>query len=232
VNDKAMNAICQTLSPSKFSRISHCETAKEAWEVIETTYEGTQLVKFAKLQMLVSQFGGIKMLEEESFNEFYTKISDLRNSMINLGKEISNAKLIKKILRSLPERFRVKITTIEESKDLDSMRIEELVESLQTNEFSLPPLRKTKSIALRTINKKSENPSDEDGLAMFAINFKRLMNSSKGKLGTRMLNFLKIIRETPKELIKKILNLTKRIHVVLGVLNVQVMVIIVLVVEI
>jgi len=58
------------------------------------------------------------------------------------------------------------------------------------------------------------------------------MNSSKGKLGTRMLNFLKIIRETPKELIKKILNLTKRIHVVLGVLNVQVMVIIVLVVEI
>jgi hypothetical protein len=47
-----------------------------------------------------------------------------------------------------------------------------------------------------------------------------------------MLNFLKILRETPKELIKKKLNLTKRIHVVLGVLNVQVMVIFVLIVEI
>jgi hypothetical protein len=46
--------------------------------------------------MLVSQFEGIKILEEEFFNEFYTKISDLRNSMINLGKKISNAKLIKK----------------------------------------------------------------------------------------------------------------------------------------
>jgi hypothetical protein len=58
-----MNALCQTLSPSKFSRISHCGTAKEAWEVIETTYESTQLVKSAKLKMLVSQFEGIKMLE-------------------------------------------------------------------------------------------------------------------------------------------------------------------------
>jgi hypothetical protein len=92
--------------------------------------------------MLVSHFEGIKMLEEEYFNEFYTKISYLRNSMINLGKKISAAKLIKKILRSLPKRFRIKITTIKESKDLDNMRIEELVGSLQTYEFSLPPLRK------------------------------------------------------------------------------------------
>jgi hypothetical protein len=27
------------------------------------------------------------MLEDESFNEFHTKIADLRNSMINLGKK-------------------------------------------------------------------------------------------------------------------------------------------------
>jgi hypothetical protein len=74
--------------------------------------------------MLVSQFEGIKMLEDESFSEFYTKISDLRNSMINLGKKISDAKLIKKILRSLPERFRIQVTIIEESKDLDVIKIE------------------------------------------------------------------------------------------------------------
>jgi hypothetical protein len=62
---------------------------------LENTYEGTKIVKFATLQMLVSQFEGIKMLEDESFNEFYTKISDLRNSMVSLGKKISDAKLIK-----------------------------------------------------------------------------------------------------------------------------------------
>jgi hypothetical protein len=49
VNDKAMNAICHAFSPSEFSRISHCETAKEVQEILETTYEGTQFVKFAKL---------------------------------------------------------------------------------------------------------------------------------------------------------------------------------------
>jgi len=109
------------------------------------------------------------MLEEESFNEFYTKISDLRNSMINLGKKIYDAELIKKILKSLLERFRIKVTTIEESKCLDNMKMEELVGSLQTYEFSLLPLRKTKSIALKTAKEKSENSSDEDGLAMLEI---------------------------------------------------------------
>jgi RNA-binding protein YhbY len=58
------------------------------------------------------------MLEEETFREFYTKIRDLRNSMVSLGKTVSNVKLIQKILRSLHERFRIKVTIIEESKDL------------------------------------------------------------------------------------------------------------------
>jgi len=89
----------------KFSRISNCETAKEAWDILETTYEGTNSVKSARLQMLVSDFERIRMLEDETFNEFYDKISDIRNSMINLGKNVLDAKLIKKILRSLPKRF-------------------------------------------------------------------------------------------------------------------------------
>jgi hypothetical protein len=69
------------------------------------------------------------MLEDETFGEFYTKISNLRNSMVSLGKQISDVKLIQKILRSLPERFRIKVTTIEESKNLEEMKIKELVGS-------------------------------------------------------------------------------------------------------
>jgi hypothetical protein len=59
------------------------------------------------------------MLEEETFGEFYSKMSDLINSMVSLGKPIWDVKLIRKILRSLLERFRIKVTTIEESKDLE-----------------------------------------------------------------------------------------------------------------
>jgi len=78
--------------------------------------------------MLISRFEEIKMLVEETFREFYTK-------MVSLGKTVSDVKLIQKILRSLSERFRIKVTTIEESKDLDEMKIEELVGSLQTYEY-------------------------------------------------------------------------------------------------
>jgi hypothetical protein len=83
-NDKALHTLCQALSPSKFAKISNLESAKEAWQILESTYEGMKLVKSAKLQMLTSRFEEIKMLEEETFGEFYSKISDLKNSMVNL----------------------------------------------------------------------------------------------------------------------------------------------------
>jgi RNA-binding protein YhbY len=76
---------------------------------------------------LISRFEEIKMMEDETFEEFYSKMSDLRNSMVSLGKTASNVKLIRKIRRFLHERFRIKVTTIEESKDLEEMKIEELV---------------------------------------------------------------------------------------------------------
>jgi hypothetical protein len=116
---KAHYALCQALSPSEFTKISNCGIAQEAWQILEITYEGTKLVKSAKLQMLISRFEEIKMLEDETFGEFYSKMSDLRNLMVSLGKSVSGVKLIQKILRSLPERFRIKVTTIEESKDLE-----------------------------------------------------------------------------------------------------------------
>jgi hypothetical protein len=140
--------------------------------------------------MLVSKFEEIKMLEEEIFGEFYTKISNLRNSMVSLGKQISDVKLIRKILRSLPERFRIKVTTIEESKDLEEMRIEELVGSLQTYKYFLPPVRKAKTIALKAFKaskKKSRVSSDEDSdidedaVRMLVKNFERFMKNNKFK---------------------------------------------------
>jgi len=186
-NDKALHALCQALSPSEFAKISNCESAKEAWQILETTYEGTKLVKSAKLQMLISKFEEIKMLEEETFGEFYSKMSDLRNSMVSLGKPILDLELIRKILRSLPKHFRIKVTTIEESKDLEEMKIEELVGSLQTYELSLPPVKKLKTIALMASKKKVEASSQDDSedeekaVAMLAKTFRRLMKDDRFK---------------------------------------------------
>ena len=49
VNSKAINAIFCGVSPDEFHRISHVKTEKEAWTILETTYEGTKKVKDTKL---------------------------------------------------------------------------------------------------------------------------------------------------------------------------------------
>jgi hypothetical protein len=68
---------------------------------LEITHEGSQIVKASKIHMLVSKFEEIRMEEEETFDEFYSKLSTIRNSTINLGKKMTDAKIVKKILRSL-----------------------------------------------------------------------------------------------------------------------------------
>jgi hypothetical protein len=139
-------------------------------------------------------------LEDETFGEFYSKMSDLRNSMVSLGKPISDVKLIRKILRSLLERFRIKVTTIEESKDLEEMKIEELVGSLQTYELSLPPVKKLKTIALKASKKKvkasfeDDSEEEENAVAMLAKNFRRLMRDDQFKK-----KFSEKVKEAPRE---------------------------------
>jgi hypothetical protein len=72
------------------------------------------------------------MLEDDTFNDFFGKLSEIRNSMIHLGKKVFDTKLIRKVMRSLHERFKVKVTTIELCNDLNTIRIEELVGAIQT----------------------------------------------------------------------------------------------------
>ena len=77
------------------------------------------------------------MEDDESFDEFYAKLKDIVNSAFNLGETIPEPKVVKKVLRSLPERFHAKITAIEESKDIDSIPLTELVGNFQTYELGL-----------------------------------------------------------------------------------------------
>ena len=131
---------------------------------METTYEGTKKVKDTKLQMLTTRFEELKMSEDASFNSFYGKLNEVVIDKFNLGEKTEDSKIVRKILRSLPESFRAKITVIEESKDLDDIKVQELIGSLQTYELSLPLQRKSKSLTLKIINERVEthDSSDED----------------------------------------------------------------------
>ena len=70
------------------------------------------------------------MEEDESFDEFHAKLKDIVNSVFYLGETIPESKIVRKVLRSLLERFHAKITVIEESKDINKIPLTELVGNL------------------------------------------------------------------------------------------------------
>ena len=93
-------------------------------------HEGTKTVKINKLQQLTSTFESIRMVKDETFDEFYAKLNDIVNSTFNLGEVYEEPKIVRNILRSLTEDFRLKVTVITESKDVNTITVDELVGSL------------------------------------------------------------------------------------------------------
>lgn len=86
------------------------------------------------------------MKDGEFFNEFYVNLNDILNSSFNLGEQISEAKILRKVMRSQPERFRPKVITIEKSRDVNAIKIEKLVGSLQTYELIPPQFNQKKTV--------------------------------------------------------------------------------------
>ena len=190
---------------------------KEAWQILETTYEGTKKVKDTKLQMLTTRFEELRMSENESFDSFYSKLNEVIIGKFNLGEKTEDSKVVRKILCLLPESFCAKVTTIKESKGLDEIKVQELIGSLQTYEFSLPDQRKSKSLALKTINERVEThgSSDENvvekDVAYLAKNFRKfLIFKNREKFGDKgkFMSFGKR-RRTLKRKKERSLNLLK-----------------------
>ena len=171
----------------EFKKISSTETAKEAWTILQTTYEGTKAVKDSKLQRLIISFEEIKVEEDESFDEFYAKLKDIVNSAFNVGDTTPEPKIVRKVFKSLPERFHAMIIAIEESKDIDQISLTELVGNLQTYELGLTRIGKTgkgKSMALKAKSSETDESSDDEDSKMKSYitkQIKKFMKNTNGK---------------------------------------------------
>ena len=186
-NSRGLNALFSEVTNEEFKKISSIETTKEAWAILLTTYEGTKAVKDSKVQRLTMSFEDIKMEENESFDELYTKFKDIVNSAFNLRETILEPKVVRKVLRSLLERFHAKIIAIEESKDIDKILLTDLVNNLQTYELGLTRIgkaSKSKSMALKAkSNETNESFDDEDSKVKSYITrkFKKFMKNANAK---------------------------------------------------
>ena len=185
-NSRALNALFSAVTNEEFKKISSTETVKEAWTIVQTTYEGIKAVKNSKFQRLTTSFEEIKMEEDELFDEFYAKLKDIVNSAFNFGETILEPKIVRKVLRSLPKRFHAKITAIEESNDIDKIPLTELVSNLQIYELGLSGIIKSgkgKSMALKAKSSDTDESSDNKDSKMksdITRQFKKFMKNANG----------------------------------------------------
>ena len=129
------------------------------------------------------------MFDDESFDEFYAKLNDIVNSTFNLGEVYDQPKIVRKILRSLTQDFRPKMTAITESKDVDSILVDELIGSLQSYESKLPKTNKSKSMALKSIADVDDCGFDDElsstEIAYLAKNFKFFLRNNNRRARNR-----------------------------------------------
>ncbi|CAM8920082.1 unnamed protein product [Rhodiola kirilowii] len=177
-NSKAMNAIFSAVDENVMKLIINCEVAKEAWDILQTSFEGTDKVRNSRMQAVTTRFEEMKMKESETITEYNTRVLELANEASALGKPIDEERLARKVLRSLPPRFAMKVTAIEEMHDIAKLKLDELMGSLRTYEINhdFQP-GEVKGIALKA--DMSEDKLDAgcttEQLAMMAQNFGRMV---------------------------------------------------------
>lgn len=168
---KAKNILQSALGMDEFFRISHCKTAKEIWDTLEVTHEGTIEVKRSKLNTLSQEYELFRMQPGESILDLQKRFSHLTNHLTALGKIFTNDELNLKVLRLLTRAWQPKVTAISEKKSLSKMSLSALFGKLQEHEIELGRLeqnesqeKKNKNIALKTESREQskENDSDED----------------------------------------------------------------------
>ena len=116
-------------------------------------------------------------------------MNDIVNSAFNLREVYDQPKIVRKILRSLIEDFRPKVTTITESKDVNTILVDELVGSLQSYESNLPKTSKSKSMALKFVDDVDNFGFDDEissiEIAYLTKNFRNFLRNNNGRARNR-----------------------------------------------
>ncbi|KAE9460220.1 hypothetical protein C3L33_07861, partial [Rhododendron williamsianum] len=183
-NYQALNAIFCAVTETDFVRISKCEIAKEALDILRVAHEDTPTMKYTKLQNLDVMFEECRMQESETIRKFYLRLSDIVISMTRLGESVSESRIVRKILRSLPKRFIVKVSIIECKKDIGSMTVEKLVESLEIYEINHFPFMdsnnsKNQGMSSKSVQRDNVESDGEEEMAEFEM-FREFLKFSKG----------------------------------------------------
>ncbi|PNX85109.1 retrovirus-related Pol polyprotein from transposon TNT 1-94, partial [Trifolium pratense] len=131
---KAKNYLFQAIDRTVLETILKKDTSKDIWDAMKKKFEGNARVKRSHLQALRREFETLEMRSGEGVTEYFSRVMTVANKMRTYGEEMSDVKVVEKILRSLTEKFNYIVCSIEESKDIDALSIDELQSSLIVHE--------------------------------------------------------------------------------------------------
>ncbi|XP_056843312.1 uncharacterized protein LOC130495810 [Raphanus sativus] len=184
-NSKAISEIFNAINPEQFKLVQGCVSAKDAWDTLVDYYEGTSTVKRTRLDHLAAQFENLRMSEDESITVFSAKLSAIAHEATVLGKEYKDKKLVKKMIRCLPEKFANYKPLLKVGMNTDDMKFSQLVGILKAEDMDSggEPTKKGKDIAFAAEKEEDKikvlhdtlNQKLEDSMGLLARNFKKAL---------------------------------------------------------
>ncbi|XP_034686686.1 uncharacterized protein LOC117915234 [Vitis riparia] len=131
---KAKACLFVVVSPSILIKIMSIDSVAEIWEYLKEEYKGDERIKNMKVMNLIREFEMKKMMESDAIKDYGAQLLSIANKVRLLGKEFSNEKIVQKILVTLPEKYEATISSLENSKDLSTTSLIELLHSLEVAE--------------------------------------------------------------------------------------------------
>nr|GEW00531.1 UBN2 domain-containing protein [Tanacetum cinerariifolium] len=162
-----------------------CVLRQKNWKTLLITHQGNSQVKDNKIDLLVQQYEQFVIFEDESIDSAFARFNTIITSLKALDEGYSSKKYVKKFLRALHPKWRAKVTTIEESKDLTSLSLDELIGNLKVHKMIIKKDTeivkakvKRKYLALKARKESSDeecstSESEEKEYAMAVRDFKK-----------------------------------------------------------
>ncbi|GJU31781.1 retrovirus-related pol polyprotein from transposon TNT 1-94 [Tanacetum coccineum] len=127
--------------------------SKSTLRFLEVTYcSGNSQVKDNKIDLLVQQYEQFIISEDESIDSAFARFNTIITSLKALDEGYSSKNYARRFLRALLPKWRAKVTTIEESKDLTSLSLDELIGNLKVHEMII---KKDSEIVKAKVERKS-----------------------------------------------------------------------------
>lgn len=118
-NYKAKKILVYGISPDDYNRISIYLTAKDIWDCLQKSHEGTTQVKQSKVDMLKNKYETFTMQQGESIQETYTRFIVVTNEIHCKDEVIPAHKWVRKILSILLKIWERKVDAISKARDLN-----------------------------------------------------------------------------------------------------------------